>query len=82
MQRQQILDLYTWSPGVCFRHPEKGVTRTTPIKTLHPRDDGSHEIRACEDCLIAMEGIRREKAARAGSEYEPGHVGECGEQRA
>lgn len=77
MERQQILDLYEWSPGVCFRHPDRGAVNTIVVKTLHPRDDGRHEVRACEDCVIAMEDIRREAARRAGSEYEPGHVGEC-----
>ncbi|MET9813118.1 hypothetical protein [Streptomyces sp. NPDC006355] len=79
MERQQILDLYDWSPGVCFRHPERGPIPTVHLKTLHPRDTGRHEIRACADCLIALEDIRREDAARRGSEYEPGHVGDCGE---
>ncbi|CAM5671478.1 hypothetical protein [Streptomyces coeruleorubidus] len=79
MERQQILDLYEWSPGVCFRHPDRGAVSTIVVKTLHPRGDGRHEIRACEDCVIAMEDIRREDAARRGSEYEPGHVGECEE---
>jgi hypothetical protein len=79
MERQQILDLYEWDEGVCFRHPDRGAASTTLIKILHPRDDGRHEIRACEDCVIAMEDIRREAAARAGSKYEPGHIGECDE---
>jgi hypothetical protein len=79
MERQQILDLYTWDEGVCFRHPGDGPVPTTPVKILRPRGAGQHEVRACEDCLIAMEDIRREAARRSGSEYEPGHVGEGGE---
>jgi hypothetical protein len=76
MDRTQILDLYEWSPGTCFRHPEKGVVDTTVVKALHPRDNGDHEVRACQDCIVAMEAMRRETAARSGSEYRPGHAGE------
>ncbi|HET8944446.1 MAG TPA: hypothetical protein VFO59_06650, partial [Dehalococcoidia bacterium] len=74
--RQQILDLYQWSPGVCFRHPGKGVVDTVVVGVVHPGDDGEREVRACEDCVVAMEDIRREQAARAGDAYEPGHLGE------
>jgi hypothetical protein len=76
MDRQQILDLYDWQPGTCFRHPDRGETDTTVVKTLHPRDDGDAEVRACRDCILCMENARRRAAERAGSEYEPGHVGE------
>jgi hypothetical protein len=79
MERQQILDLYEWDEGLCFRHPERGPIRTACVKVLRPRGAGQHEVRACEDCVIGMEDIRREAAARAGSKYEPGHVGECDE---
>ena len=75
MDRQEILDLYDWAPGACFRHPDRGEVPTTVVKVLHPRDDGRHEVRACEDCVIAIEDARREMAAREGQEYEPGHAG-------
>lgn len=76
MDRQQILDLYEWSDGVCFRHPGEGVTSTTVVGAIHPREDGEREVRACETCVLTMEDIRREQAARSGSSYEPGHLGE------
>lgn len=76
MNRQDILDLYDWQAGVCFRHPAKGAVDTTLVKTLHPRADGDHEVRACRECVLAMEAIRREAALRAGCEYEPGRAGE------
>jgi hypothetical protein len=76
MDRQQILDLYDWAPGTCFRHPERGEMPTALVGTIHPRCDGEHEVRACADCVIAMEDARRETAARPGSEYEPGQLGE------
>lgn len=77
MEREQILDLYEWRDGVCFRHPSKGLVPTTVVGAVHPRADGEHEVRGCEDCVIAMEGIRREESARAGWAYEPGHLGKC-----
>jgi hypothetical protein len=77
MQRQQILDLYEWRLGPCFRHPSKGQVPTTVVGTIHPQGDGEREVRGCEDCVIAMEDIRREVAARAGEDYEPGQLGKC-----
>lgn len=75
MDREQILALYTWRPGICFRHPSKGRIDTTVVKRIRI-GKGEREIRACRDCVISMEDIRRETAARTGSEYEPGHAGE------
>lgn len=76
MDRQQTLGLYTWRPATCFRHPEKGIVDTTIVGVVHPRDNGEWEVRACEECVVQMEDIRREEAARSGSEYEPGRLGE------
>ncbi|MFE5368254.1 hypothetical protein [Streptomyces mirabilis] len=76
MDREQILNLYAWAPGVCFRHPQLGEVPTTVVGVIHPRIDGEHEVRACADCVIAIEDMRREEAARSGSEYEPGRLGE------
>lgn len=77
MDRHQILDLYSWSPGVCFRHPGKGEVPTAVVGVIHPREDDEREVRACADCVVGMEDIRREDAARSGSKYEPGHLGEA-----
>lgn len=76
MDRQQILDLYTWHPGICFRHPSRGEVPTALVGVVHPREDGEREVRGCADCVITMENIRREEAARSGSEYVPGRVGQ------
>lgn len=75
MERQQILDLYQWRDGICFRHPGKGEVPTAVVKVLRPGADGEHEVRACADCVLAMEDARRETAARTGREYVPGHAG-------
>ncbi|MEH0417769.1 hypothetical protein [Streptomyces sp. B21-083] len=77
MDRQHILDLYEWRPAICFRHPGRGVIDTTVVKTIHPRDDDDREVRACQECVMAMEDMQREAAARSGSDYEPGRVGEA-----
>lgn len=76
MERQQILDLYDWDDGVCFRHPDRGVVDTAVVGVIHPREDEEREVRACTDCVLTMEDMRREEAARSGSGYEPGHLGE------
>lgn len=76
MNRQQILDLYEWAAGICFRHPERGETPTAVVGVIHPAADGEKEVRGCHECVIAMEDTRREAARRDGVEYEPGHVGD------
>jgi hypothetical protein len=76
MDRQQILDLYQWADGVCFRHPSRGEVPTAVVGVVHPREDGEREVRGCKECVLMMEDIRREEAARSGREYEPGRLGE------
>jgi hypothetical protein len=76
MNRQQILDLYEWKDGACFRCPQLGEAPTALVGVIHPRSDDDREVRACADCVIAMEDTRREEAARSGSEYQPGSLGE------
>ncbi|MGW6531503.1 hypothetical protein [Streptomyces venezuelae] len=75
MDRQQILDLYVWAHGVCFRHPVKGVVPTVLVGVVHPRANSERQVRACDDCVIALEDIKREQAAREGSDYQPGSLG-------
>lgn len=76
MDRQRILDLYDWADGVCFRHPSRGVVPTAVVGTVHPRADSERDVRACADCVVNLEDIRREQAARTGSDYQPGRLGE------
>lgn len=76
MERDEILGLYQWTAGICFRHPGRGEVPTALVGVIHPREEGEREVRACEDCVISLEDIRREDAARSGTEYEPGHLGE------
>ncbi|MGW5197394.1 hypothetical protein [Streptomyces spiralis] len=77
MERQQILGLYQWSVGVCFRHPEKGAVLTTVISVIQPRVGGKEDVRACEECVIVLEQDRWVEARREGVAYRPGHAGEA-----
>lgn len=76
MDREEILSLYDWQPGVCFRHPGKGEVPTAHVKTIRPRAGGREDVRACEDCILELEAERRTIAGLEGGRYEPGHVGE------
>lgn len=75
MDPQQILDLYEWEDGVCFRHPSRGEVPTTHVKTIHPRAGDPEEVRACEECVLVLEQERLVAAEAAGVEYKPGRVG-------
>jgi hypothetical protein len=77
MNQQQILALYEWRTGVCFRHPGQGEVPTAVVGVIHPPAEGEHEVRACRGCVIAIEDMKREEAARAGVEYVPGQLGNC-----
>lgn len=76
MDQQQILDLYTWGSGVCFRHPGEGEQPTTVVGTIHPPAGGIQDVRACEECVLQMERERRAAASLEGVDYEPGRAGE------
>ena len=75
MERQQILDLYEWAPGSCFRHPSKGEVATAHVETIHPASGGLQDIRACEACVLAMEARRLVLAERRREPYFPGRIG-------
>lgn len=76
MDRQEILNHYTWHRGICFRHPAKGEVPTALVKTIRPRRGEAEEVRACEDCVLSMEWERLAAAQTEGLSYEPGHAGE------
>jgi hypothetical protein len=75
MDRQQIHDLYAWEVGICFRHPAKGEVPTTHVTTVRPKAGGLQDVRACLDCVLAMEEARAARAGRCGKPYEPGSLG-------
>lgn len=64
MDRQQILDLHEWEPGICFRHPSKGEVPTAHVETVRPAAGGIQDIRACEECVVAIEQARVAAAQR------------------
>lgn len=75
MKPQQILDLYEWDPGSCFRHPDQGVLATTVVTRIRPRTGPAEEVRACRECVLAMEEKRQRMAEELGAHYEPGYAG-------
>ncbi|MGW6289428.1 hypothetical protein [Streptomyces sp. NPDC055107] len=75
MDPQQILGLYSWELGPCFRHPAEGLMETTVVVKLHPRSGPAEPVRACRRCVLSMEDERRQFAREAGYDYEPGHAG-------
>lgn len=77
MDRQQILDLYQWSAGVCFRHPAKGEQPTTVIQHVRPRSGPDEDVRACGDCIVELEQERWVAATQEDRPYRPGHAGEA-----
>lgn len=77
MDRQQILNLYQWALGICFRHPMKGDVPTAVIQTIRPRAGDEEPVRVCEDCVMELEQERWVEASRSGVDYRPGHVGEA-----
>ncbi|MFJ6560013.1 hypothetical protein ACIQMV_09045 [Streptomyces sp. NPDC091412] len=72
MDRQQILELYHWTSGTCFRHPGQGEVSTAHVKTIRPAAGGIQDIRACTECVVGMEEQRKAAAEGAGLPYRPG----------
>jgi hypothetical protein len=69
----QILALYDWSTGDCFRCANKAVD-TTLVAVMCPPADGRQEVRACQRCVLALEAMRRRAAQRRSEPYEPGRL--------
>ncbi|MEV7364222.1 hypothetical protein [Streptomyces sp. NPDC091299] len=76
MDSEQILKLYDWDDGICFRHRGRDEVPTTLVWTVRPAAGGIKDVRACEECVLIMEDTRRRAAERMGTNYEPGHVAE------
>lgn len=73
MDRQQILDSRDWEPGICFRHPCKGEVPTAHVETIRPPAGGIQDIRACEECVLAMEEEREAARLRLAERPERPH---------
>lgn len=74
MTRDEILALYQWATGSCFRCARTDLPTTllgeidTPIGT-------HYEVRACKDCILDLEMEQLRLAERRGREYVPGQLG-------
>lgn len=79
MERQQILNLYDWKTGVCFRHPARGLQDTAHIETIRPPAGGAQDVRACAECVLQIEADRAGAAARVGARYVPGRLAGVGD---
>lgn len=71
---EKILDCYSWIPGTCFRCARADVD-TARVGWVRPQAGGEHEVRACRECLLALEADRRNVAERRGEVYQPGCLG-------
>lgn len=74
MTDDQILALYQWATGTCFRCARTNVD-TTRIRELDTPAGVRYDIRACRECVLDLEGERERHAKRAGHEYIAGELG-------
>lgn len=74
MKPDAILALYEWQMGHCFRCAFRDVY-TTPLDTIVTPSGDTYEIRACGECVLALERERYCYAERRGLEYRPGSLG-------
>lgn len=74
MEPGDILDLYVWTVGTCFRcaRTREPVTQLAAIKT---QSGQQYAVRACRGCVLLMEAERQRRAQRSGASYEPGKLG-------
>lgn len=75
MEPEEVLALYEWRAGTCFRHPTRGAIDTAHLETLHSRAGNETDIRGCRACVLELENQRMRAAVRAGVRYEPGPQG-------
>lgn len=71
MERLQILARYDWADGVCFRHPSRGEVPTAAVALILLPGNGGHEVRACVDCGLALEDMKRESGSRSAGNCQP-----------
>lgn len=74
MKPDAILALYEWEIGSCFRCAFRDVY-TTPLDEIVTPSGDTYEIRACGECVLALERERYFYARRRGLEYRPGSLG-------
>lgn len=69
-----ILALYEWEVGTCFRCACSDV-HTTPLDEIVTPSGDTYELRACGECILALERERHSYAKRRGLKYQPGSLG-------
>lgn len=69
-----ILALYDWEMGNCFRCACADVYTTRLDEIVTPSGD-AYDLRACGECILALERERYCYAKRRGLEYRPGSLG-------
>lgn len=68
-----VLALYPWQPGDCFRCARKNVD-TTEVDEITPRSGERVALRACKWCVLTLERERAKGAQRDGETYTPGRL--------
>ena len=74
--RDQVLALYKWEEGKCFRCARAAVPTARITQVM--ASSGTYDVRACEGCVLDLEAMRRHAARNQGRPYEPGRLGESG----
>lgn len=72
---EDVLARYWWAVGQCFKCARSEVD-TTNVGEIVAQSGEAVPVRACRDCVLDLEAVRRRAAERKGLRYEPGHVGE------
>jgi hypothetical protein len=74
MARDEIIALYEWAIGNCFRCARTELP-TIRIGEIDLPAGAHYDVRACQDCALALEEERRRRAERTGQKYVPGQLG-------
>jgi hypothetical protein len=70
----EILGLYQWQTGTCFRCARAEVD-TMRLQEITTRAGVCYDVRACRGCILVLEAERRRIAERQGRKYTPGQLG-------
>lgn len=77
MTDSEILSLYSWTTGSCFRCARQDLD-TTRIREIDTPIGVPYDVRACRTCILDLEADQQHRAARAGALYTPGALRQVG----